>query len=135
MKLICKEACSGHKTSLKAKSGTLLSGALVLFMPKCALCWAAYMSLLGSMGLVIRYRPWFLPVAIGLFVLTLMKLLITAVHRKNFLAFSFAVIAGLMILLERNVRELNGTKLFSLVLMTIAVLMKQKTPPQGGAHD
>ncbi|VXC33927.1 conserved membrane hypothetical protein [Flavobacterium sp. 9AF] len=38
---------------------------LIAFFPKCPICWAVYMSMLGSIGIAeIPYMNWFLPVLI-----------------------------------------------------------------------
>lgn len=72
-------ACSCHRDTAPAKDtsakkmkrgfrsvpGALLSVGIVLF-PKCPLCWAAYMSMFGSVGLTsVPYMKWLLPVLIG----------------------------------------------------------------------
>jgi hypothetical protein len=123
MRILCKEECSSDKTSLKGKSFTLLTSALVLFMPKCALCWAAYMSFLGSMGIVIKYRPWFLPVLTILFILTLIKLLIAAIKRRNFLSFGLALAAGVLIYSERTTPGIDSVKIVAIIMMATAILM------------
>ncbi len=123
MKLICKEECVENKNLQKSNGWTLLTGAVVLFMPKCALCWAAYMSLLSSFGIVIHYRSWFLPVAIMLFLLMLVKLLVKSIHQQDFFAFGLVAASGILIMLDRRNGGSNVIKITALVLMTIAVLM------------
>jgi len=125
MKILCKEECSVDRVSVKEKGKgfTLLTSVLLLFMPKCALCWAAYMSFLSSIGIVIKYQSWFLPVMSFLFVCTLLKLLISSIRRKNFLAFGMALIAGLIIFSERSTVGIDPLKIFALVLMAAAVMM------------
>src|SRR5947209_4579219 len=101
MKWICNEECPASKNSFKGKGWTLLSSVLVLFIPKCAMCWAAYMNILSSLGLVIKYQSWFIPVSLLFFALTLIKLLIQAIRRKNFIGFMLALAAGVLIIYQR----------------------------------
>lgn len=121
MKLLCNNTCEPAGAPA-AKGWTLLSTALVLFMPKCALCWAAYLSFFSSFGLVIPYRPWFMPVVIILFMATLVKLLIGAIREKKFLAFVLALIAGALIVIQRNTAG-DWLKITAIILMSAAVMM------------
>ncbi|MEP7259163.1 MAG: hypothetical protein ABI687_12250 [Flavitalea sp.] len=123
MKLICKEECVVKKSTLRGSGWTLFSSILLLFMPKCALCWAAYMSLLSSLGLAIHYQPWFLPVTVILFILTLAKLLWAAVKRKNYLAFILALAAGFLIIGQKYGTGMDSGKILAILLMTAAVMM------------
>jgi|GEM_PF-1315487 len=51
---------------------------VIAFFPKCPFCWAAYMSALSSLGLsTIPYRPWMLPLLIGLFFANMVSLYYT----------------------------------------------------------
>lgn len=56
----------------RAVPPTLLSLGIAFF-PKCPLCWAAYASVLGSLGVahLPPYQPWMLPLLIGLLLLHL----------------------------------------------------------------
>jgi protein SCO1/2 len=123
MKWICNEECTASKNSFKEKGWTLLSILLVLFIPKCAICWAVYMSILSSLGLVIKYHPWFIPVAFMLFLLTLTKLLVQAIRRRNFIGFGLALAAGLLIIYQRSAIGIDWVKILAILLMTIAVMM------------
>lgn len=123
MNIMCKEECSANKTSVKGKGLTLLTSALLLFMPKCALCWAAYMSFFSSLGIVIKYQPWFLPVMTVLFIVTLIKLLITSIRRKNFIAFGLALVAGVLIFSEITTPGIDAVKIIAIVMMATALSM------------
>jgi hypothetical protein len=123
MKLLCKTTCVENKNKIRGRSWALMSSALILFMPKCALCWAAYMSFIGSLGLVIKYRPWFLPVITILFLITLTKLLINCIRRRNFISFFLAVAAGLLIVVQRGSIGIDGIKIFAMILMAAAILL------------
>jgi hypothetical protein len=124
MKWMCREQCSSDSRSVEGKGFTLLGSLLLLFVPKCALCWAAYMSFLGSIGIVIKYQPWFLPVAIILFVFTLVKLLIVSIRRRNFISFFLALAAGLLIVYERSEPGIDGIKIVAVIMMFVAITME-----------
>lgn len=94
-----------------------------MLMPKCALCWAAYMSVLSSLGLSIQYRSWFFPVALVLFLATLIKLLIQAIRKKKFVNFFLAIAAGTLIYFNRQAATVNFAGAIAIVLMILAVMM------------
>lgn len=51
---------------------SLLLNLFIAFFPKCPLCWAAYLSLIGLAGAhAITYRPWILPLAMLLLMVNL----------------------------------------------------------------
>jgi hypothetical protein len=123
MKIICNDECIIPRHSLKVKGWELFTGILALFMPKCAFCWAAYMSIFSSWGIVIVYQPWFLPVSLALFMLTLIKLLILAIRRKNFISFGLALLAGFLIISQRSVAGMDSMKILAISLMIMAIMM------------
>jgi len=123
MKLICKEACAPKESVLKGNWWSLVNAILVLFMPKCAFCWAAYMGFFSSVGLIsIPYRPWFFPVSIILFILTLVKLLYSSIRKRNFLAFALGLSSGMIILLQRLWQPGWDFDKVAIAMMAIAVL-------------
>ena len=123
MRLLCKNECDRDKISVPGNTPALVSGVLVLLMPKCALCWAAYMSVLSSLGLSIPYRPWFFPVALALFLVTLIKLLIQVIRKKKFVNFFLAIAAGVLIYFNRQAATVNFAGAAAIVLMILAVMM------------
>jgi protein SCO1 len=123
MRLLCKEECDRDKLSVPGNTPALISGVLVLLMPKCALCWAAYMSVLSSLGLSIQYRSWFFPVALVLFLATLIKLLIQAIRKRKFVNFFLAITAGALIYLNRQAATVNFAGTIAIILMILAVMM------------
>jgi len=123
MRLLCKEDCLVHTKESRGNGWSLVTTILVLFMPKCAFCWAAYMGIFSSIGIVINYQPWFVPMAALLFIITLLKLLIIAVRRKNFISFGLALMAGALIMLQRKVPGISAAKILAIVLMVVAVQM------------
>jgi hypothetical protein len=77
----------------------ILTSLLIGFFPKCPLCWAVYMSALGSLGLAkIPYMPWLLPVF----------LLMLAMH---------------LFLVGRNARRLSGYQALILSLTGTLILV------------
>jgi mercuric ion transport protein len=122
MKILCKEACKADKPQHKGKGWSLVTGVLVLLMPKCAFCWAAYMSLLSSFGIVIKYQSWFLPFSVVLFLLTLIKLLIRSFQGRSFFAFVLALGAAIIIISQRSVPGIDWIKALAITMMTVAVL-------------
>lgn len=124
MKWICEPGCSVTEKRVNGNGWTFFTGMLVLLMPKCAFCWAAYMSILSSIGLVtIPYKPWFLAVAVTLFILTLVKLLYSAVRSRHYAAFITALIAGIIIAVYKFWIPVEGLNYIAVVLMIVAVTM------------
>ena len=122
MKLICDDNnCPAPRPSQLQRGWTFANSLLVLFMPKCAICWTAYMSFLGSLGITIKYKPWFLPVLAVLFLLSLLKLLVTSVRRKEYIAPVLALIAACLVFSERTEPGLTQGKIFAIVLMALAM--------------
>lgn len=65
------------RRSFKA-AGAILLNILVAFFPKCPMCWAVYMSMLGGLGLAdLAYPRWLLP-----FMLILMAGHLLLLYRK-----------------------------------------------------
>jgi hypothetical protein len=95
------------KSVTKAKEGmqsipTILVSILVAFFPKCPMCWAVYMSMLGSLGIAkIPYMPWLLPVF----------LIFLGVH---------------LFILYKKIKE-NGSGPFLLSILGFALLLLGKT--------
>ena len=71
---------------------------LIAFFPKCPICWAVYMSMLGSFGIAeIPYMKWLLPVFIGILFIHL-SLLLKKVPSKGFGPFIISVVGfGILI--------------------------------------
>jgi hypothetical protein len=123
MKLICKQECDTEKKVLKGKGWTLFTGILLLFMPKCAFCWAVYMSVFTSLGLVsFPYQSWFLPVTTFLFAITLIKLLYNSIQTRNFISFILAMLAGVIIVLQKWGNETQGLNYLAIALMFTAIM-------------
>ena len=127
MKIICRDECRPEKPRRANNGWSVLTGALVLIMPKCALCWARYMGVLSSFGIVINYQSWFLPVVMILFLFTLIKLLIGSLRSGSFLAFGMALVAAVLILSQREVPGATEIKIFAMGLMIGSIAVNKMT--------
>lgn len=83
-----------HRT-LGATGSLLLALAIALF-PKCPLCWAAYLSLLGIAGSAVPYSPVVLPLLVALLALNLVILARTTSGRRPLLVLGAAGAVGLI---------------------------------------
>ncbi len=95
---------SSGKTSTKKTihsfSSVMLS-VLIAFFPKCPVCWAVYMSALGSFGVTqIPYMEWLLPVLIAFLVLHLW-LLYKKVSHEGYGPFLFSLIGTSIMIIGR----------------------------------
>lgn len=74
---------------------------LIAFFPKCPLCWAAYMSLLGSWGIqTIPYKPWLLPVLCVLLVINIISLYLTG-KKHHYWPLALSVAGALIVIGNR----------------------------------
>lgn len=101
------ENCSNKKESkliLKKTGRTIPSIILsitVAFFPKCPICWAVYMSMLGSFGIAeIPYMRWLLPVFLA-FLAFHLWLLYKKVPQKGYGPFLFSVVGFSIMLLAK----------------------------------
>lgn len=88
------------KTALQSFFSTLLS-VLIAFFPKCPMCWAAYMSMFGSLSIArLPYMGWLLPV---LFLLlgVHMLLLLRRAQRVGYLPFFVSLLGALSLIAAR----------------------------------
>jgi mercuric ion transport protein len=104
-KMICatKQPVSKIKQFLNTVSSIGLS-VLIAFFPKCPLCLAAYMSMLGSIGLSFSpYAWWFLPLFIAFLGLHLW-FMFKKVPQKGYLPFGLSLFGVILLLLERSLQ-------------------------------
>ncbi|MFA6057557.1 MAG: hypothetical protein WC756_05125 [Taibaiella sp.] len=88
------------KTSRSLPS--ILTSVLIAFFPKCPMCWAVYMSTLGSFGLVqLPYMPWLLPVLLLFFAIHLF-MLYRKIPQKGYLPFLMSLGGAIVILTCRS---------------------------------
>lgn len=80
---------------------SFLMAILIAFFPKCPLCWAAYMSLLGSWGIqTIPYKPWLLPVFCILLLVNIVSLYLTG-KKHHYLPLAFSIAGALLVISNR----------------------------------
>nr|AYM52829.1 hypothetical protein [Myxococcus fulvus] len=109
---------------------TVLLGVLLAFLPKCAMCWAAWASLLGGVGLASGPAlDWLFPVLLGLSALHLL-LLLRSVPKRGPVPFvlslaGFAVILGAR---EQPVPE-RWVLLLGIALMVGGSLLNGRSVP------
>lgn len=103
---------------------TVVFPVLVAFFPKCPMCWASYLSLLGISGLSnIPYSPWLLSVFTGIALINLMVLFKRARLRNGLIPFYFACV-GTIILISNFWLQLSlFISIFGILLLGIASLL------------
>ena len=80
---------------------SILLSVVVAFFPKCPICWAVYMSMLGSFGIAeIPYMGWLLPVFL-FFLAFHLWLLYKKVPQKGYGPFLFSVLGFSIMLLAK----------------------------------
>jgi hypothetical protein len=81
---------------------SVLMSILIAFFPKCPICWAVYMSMLGSIGLAkLPYMPWLFPVLLVLLCFHLFMLYRKATQ-KGYLPLVLSVAGAAIILTGRS---------------------------------
>ncbi|MGI8640816.1 MAG: hypothetical protein ACR2MG_12835 [Pyrinomonadaceae bacterium] len=94
---------SQTKNTVQSVPSILLS-VLIAFFPKCPLCWAAYMSMLGSFGvssISYTYMRFLLPILIAFLVLHLF-LLLKKVKEKGYGPFLLSLTGAIIIICGRT---------------------------------
>ena len=74
------------------------------FFPKCAFCWAAYASILSSLGLstvVVSQLKWLYPALIALLILNIYAMWVVAKERQAYTALCLSGIGIVILVLER----------------------------------
>ncbi len=81
--------------------GSLVLSVAIAFFPKCAFCWAAYLSVFSAFGIAsIPYTPWLKPVMITFFLTNFVTLFLIARKRKNYISFMISVIGAIFIMIS-----------------------------------
>ena len=94
----CRNTGSKNCHCAPAASGSVFLSILLAFFPKCAFCWAAYLSFLNSVGITIPYLSWLKHVFAGLFLLSILVLFRSARKTRQWLAFGL-ILSGMLVLL------------------------------------
>lgn len=114
-----KEATSQLKKTVKSVPSLMLS-VFIAFFPKCPMCWAVYMSMLGSFGIAeIPYMKWLLPVFI-VFLGIHLWMLLKKVPTKGFGPFVISLF-GFLILIPSKLL-FNSPDWISIVGMSFVLI-------------
>ena len=128
-----QKTCSCHLAAVSEKATTapllnvkhsarsvpsLILSVLVAFFPKCPMCWAAYMSMFGSVSLAqTPYQSWLFPVLLGFLGLHLF-LVFRKVPEKGYGPFLLSV-AGVVVILVSRGLLLPGNTLLIIGMLCI----------------
>lgn len=105
------------KKTARSVPSVLLS-ILVAFFPKCPMCWAAYMSMFGSVSLAqTPYQGWLFPVLLGFLGLHLF-LIFRKVPEKGYGPFLLSVFGAIFIISSRALM-LSGNALLIIGMLCI----------------
>ena len=116
----------GNKKRI-GKAANILAASLLLLMPKCAMCWAAYLGIFGLAGFsALAYRTWFLPMAMVLCSLTMGRLLWRAFYQHNYLAFLFMLVAALLIAWQKWTGSHNNVGWLAMLFMALAWVSERR---------
>lgn len=121
---------SSYKSKLKRKlpkiNMTLFSAIGVLIIPKCPLCWAAYMSIFSALGVsTIEYQAWLLPSMLILLALSVSLALYQAFKRKRYNYIRIIVVGVLLVLLGKFVINSSPTMYFGIAVLFGAYIRHQ----------
>jgi len=95
--------------------GAFFVATLIAIAPKCPLCWAAYLSLLGLSGTpLLTLSKWIMPVLIGLFLIHLSAVGKRAIQRKRFLPLILSG-AGFVLMIFGFYTELSSLRYLGLL--------------------
>ena len=101
---------------------SFITAVVVAFFPKCPFCWAAYMSLLTSMGIdALPYKPWLLPVFIALLFLNIVSLYLSR-KRHGYRPMLLALTGALVITVNRLLWQQTILMVCGAVLLIVASL-------------
>jgi membrane-bound ClpP family serine protease len=97
-----KELVNQVKSSFRFKSlSSVALSVLIAFFPKCPLCWAAYMSLFGFLGLSqLPYMSWLLPVLL-LFMGVYLIILYKKSPKKGYIPFHLSLAGAVLLLIGK----------------------------------
>lgn len=116
----CKTSIAPVQKKIKRPIFSFGLSVLIAIFPKCPLCWAAYMSILGSLGISgISYQSWMLPV-FSMILGSHIFLLVRNMSDRGPYAFILSII-GLMLLLYLKIRWEDNMFLLTLAVVLITL--------------
>jgi protein SCO1 len=96
-----QERPAAHRSAASPRVGTWASVA-VAFFPKCPVCWAAYMSLLGIAGCErLPYSPWLQPLLVVLMLVNVLSVWMRARATRRMSGFYLAASGAMTIVLSK----------------------------------
>ncbi|MEM0577429.1 hypothetical protein [Flavobacterium polysaccharolyticum] len=97
-----KEILEQDKPNFRFKSlSSVALSVLIAFFPKCPLCWAAYMSLFGFLGLSqLPYMSWLLPVLL-VFLGIYLVILYRKSHKNGYIPFQLSLTGAILLLIGK----------------------------------
>ena len=97
---------------------------IIAFFPKCPMCWASYMNLLGISGIIsIQHQPWFIYLFIALALFNLINLYRLAKKRNGLLPFYFALLGTLVLAVNYFFTPPKIVLVIGIIFMTTSTLL------------
>lgn len=108
---------------------SILLSILIAFFPKCPMCWAVYMSMLGSFGLAkIPFMGWLLPVFL-LFLAIHLWMLLKRASEKGYGPFIFSLVGFTVLLFGRTIcLNLEWLSILGMLLIVIGSFWNSFSP-------
>lgn len=114
---------TSKRSALSGLSAPLFS-VLVAFFPKCPICWAAYLSVLGVGGLIqVPYYPWLQPIFIIAMLLSLLSIWLRSRSTGRKGGFYMVAAGSAIILISRLGPGFESVALWGIVLMAAGSLL------------
>ena len=106
------------------KISTIVLPILIAFFPKCPMCWAGYMNLLGITGIVsIKHQPWLIYVFAGLAIFNLYNLYRLSKRRNGLSPFYLALVGTGILALNYWLDLSNFWLVIGLIFLIISTLL------------
>lgn len=104
-------------------TSSAVPGILLAFFPKCAGCWAAYFSVLGTLGIGLPYLPWMRHVLAATLVLSAIYFARVARRRKRWIPFGFQMAGFVSVLAAQYLLGLQALIWLGVTLVFIGSLL------------
>jgi protein SCO1/2 len=97
---------------------------LIAFFPKCPICWMAYASMFGALGLnSIPYTPWLIKVLFAALVVNVVAIFVMANRRKIFLPFYLTLAGSISLALAFIYPSFEAARISGIVLVFLASVL------------